>query len=189
MDPVITWVTIENHYKLWKYVPKNEWLNMIRAYPTYIKKCIKNMEAEISNLAENDECYSRLAFNEYGDNIYNEMHEEHFEFVDDYKSAVPEIDEKTVDRLNDLNDYIIDCGGIMYIAGYPIAIKEADIEEQKIAFDDFSTDLQRQLNCKVISNYSDYLFDYKYFFNTRLHMTAEGARLRTEQLVKDLRNR
>lgn len=186
LDPVLTWVTIENHFYLWKYVPKDEWLNMIKAFPTYIKKCILNQEAEIKNIKEYDECYSRMLFNEYGDNIYSETHDEHYEFYDKYKPDIPKIDQATIDRLNLLNTYIAECGGKMYIAGYPIAIKAEDVESQKTNFSLFQDELEKSMKCEVISNYEDYFFDYSYFLNTKLHLTDEGAKLRTLQLIKDL---
>jgi len=31
------------------------------------------------------------------------------------------------------------------------------------------------------------MYDYKYFFDTRFHLTTEGAKLRTKQLIEDLK--
>jgi hypothetical protein len=39
----------------------------------------------------------------------------------------------------------------------------------------------------IISHLEDYLFRGKYFSNTNYHMTTEGALLRTNQLIKDLK--
>ena len=46
--------------------------------------------------------------------------------------------------------------------------------------------MAKRLDCPVISDYRDYFFDYKYFYNSFLHLTTEGAALRTEQLIEDL---
>ena len=159
---------------------------MIRAYPTYFKKCILNQIAEIRNIKEYDECYSRFSFNEQGDNIYNESHEERFEFDSSYKSEAPKVDEETANRLNELNSYVNEHGGTMFIAGYPIAVKEEDLTEQRADYGIFQKELEDLMDCEVISEYTDYFMDYDYFYNTNLHLTSRGARIRTEQLIKDL---
>lgn len=185
-DYVLTWVTIENHLELWKYVSNKEWINMVRAFPTYLKKCIHNQLAEIKNIKEYDECYSRLSFNEYGDNIYNESHEEHYEFAADYKSIAPEVDDGTVDRLNKLNDYVINNGGKMVIAGFPIAVDNEATREQYSDFELFQERLSSKLECEVISDFTDYFIDYDYYFNNKFHLSADGARLRTQKLIEDM---
>lgn len=187
LDPVLTWVTVENHYDLWKYIPMDEWVNMLKAYPTYLKKCINNMEAEISNIQE-EECYSRLSFNEQGDNIYNETHDEQFEFEEDYFSNASFVDDEVVYRINQLNKYAVEKGAKLYIAGYPIAVDSKINNEQIEEFTEFQNELEQKMDAKVISNFTDYFLNYKYFFNTQLHLTADGAMLRTQQLIKDLKN-
>lgn len=47
-------------------------------------------------------------------------------------------------------------------------------------------ELTKRLSCPVISDYRDYMFDYNLFYNTDLHLTTEGAALRTQQLIEDL---
>ena len=185
LDPVLTWVTVENHYNLWKYIPMDEWGNMLKAYPTYLKKCINNMEAGISNI-QKYECYSRLSFNEQGDNIYNEAHDEQFEFEEGYLSRASLVDDRVVHRINKLNKYVEEKGAKLYIAGYPIAVDSQINNEQLEDFKEFQNELEQKMDAKVISDFMDYFLNYKYFYNTDLHLTAEGAMLRTQQLIKDL---
>jgi len=40
----------------------------------------------------------------------------------------------------------------------------------------------------VISKITDYLFEPELIYDTSYHLTDEGTRLRTEQLVQDIRN-
>ena len=51
----------------------------------------------------------------------------------------------------------------------------------------FQEELERRLDCTVISNYVDYMFDYTYFWDSNLHLNTEGAKIRTEQLIADIR--
>lgn len=73
----------------------------------------------------------------------------------------------------------------MVIAGYPIAYGEYSTfrEEDFIAF---KSELENVIDCEIISDYTDYFYPYDYFYDTSLHMTAEGAEIRTEQLISDL---
>ena len=40
--------------------------------------------------------------------------------------------------------------------------------------------------CTVISEIQDYYFSGKVFYDNNYHMTLDGAKLRTEQLIRDL---
>lgn len=72
----------------------------------------------------------------------------------------------------------------MVVAGYPIG--KGEYTPPKEDFVEFQAKLAERLDCPVISDYRDYFFDYKYFYNSFLHLTTEGAELRTEQLIEDL---
>ena len=69
-NPELAWITIENHPDLWKYIRKKDWPAMIKAYPTYLKDCLDLWSQGIGNMDSQTE-YSRLQFNEYGDNIFD----------------------------------------------------------------------------------------------------------------------
>ena len=64
----LAWITIENNYELWNYIRPKDWPAMVKAYPTYLKDCLELWSLGIGNMDSGD-AYSRLQFNEYGDNI------------------------------------------------------------------------------------------------------------------------
>ena len=72
----------------------------------------------------------------------------------------------------------------MLIAGYPIGNGEFTPDVQE--FINFQNDLENKLDAEVISDYRDYMFHYKYFYNTNLHLNNQGKKLRTQQLISDL---
>ncbi len=76
-------------------------------------------------------------------------------------------------------------GAVLVIAGYPIAYGEYSTFDAS-DFAEFKTALQSKLNCPIISDYADYFFPYSYFYDTQYHLTAEGADVRAQQLIKDL---
>ena len=51
----------------------------------------------------------------------------------------------------------------------------------------FLTLPQDQLDCEIISDYPDYFYPYEYFYNSTLHLTKEGAEVRTRQMIADIK--
>ena len=184
-DYPLAWITIENHTNLWKYIPKSEWYNMFLAFPTYVKKCVKLYIEGVGNLQDEGTSYTRGAFNEYGDNIYARYDTTRYIFPNDYETPVPEIDDKYINRINRNNRVITEKGAKYFIAGCPYACnnKINYIEEFKRT----TNILDEKLDCDIISDLSDYLYPYDYFYNTQYHLTEEGAVVRTNQLISDLK--
>lgn len=186
-DVELAWITLENHTELWKLVNRQDITSMCMGLPSYMKKAsviwglgLISKEAAKNYNAETDACYSRDAFNEYGDVAYP-REEGNYVFSE---QALPEINDTCINRLNELNAYLNERGAAMVVAGYPIGKGEFTPPEED--FISFGQELQERLDCPVISDYRDYFYDYDYFYNSFLHLTTEGARLRTEQLIKDL---
>lgn len=67
-DPSLAWITIENHKELWKILRPKDYPKMLRALPNYMIECTFRW-LNPSSLKQTG-CYSRSAFNEYGDNIW-----------------------------------------------------------------------------------------------------------------------
>ena len=186
-DVELAWITLENHTELWNLISRRDITSMALGLPTYMKKAsviwglgLISKEAAKNYNAETDACYSREAFNEYGDVAYP-REEGTFVFKE---QSLPEINDICIQRLNELNAYLKERGATMVVAGYPIGKGKYTPSEKE--FVEFQQKLQKRLDCQVISDYRDYFFDYSYFYNSFLHLTNEGARLRTEQLNKDL---
>ena len=180
INPVIMWVTIENHFELWKLLRPEDAPVMVKAYPAYLKHCIDYWANENGNKLGHD-AYERDSFNEYGD-VEIERDESIFTFTD---GDCPEIDDVTAKRINELNHYLQERGATLVVAGYPIGKGEFTADEEE--FVQFQEQLKEKLDCDVISDFRDYMFDYSFFYDTALHLTTEGAEMRTEQLISDLK--
>ncbi len=98
--------------------------------------------------------------------------------------APPGIGDATVDRINELNGYLTKRGAALLVAGYPIG--NGNMTAEAAEFVAFQERLADRLDCPVISNYADYMFDYRYFYDTNLHLNTEGVALRTGQLISDI---
>ncbi len=180
-DPVNTWLVLENHYHLWRILRIEDLMPMAKAFPIYLKKSLNLYSAGIGN-ESTEGVYSRNAFNKFGDVGVKRVGSK-YTFVDTvYPAGIGSI---TVNRINKLNEYIQERGGTLVVAGYPIGKGSLTVSEQQ--FVDFQKELENELECPVISNYLDYMYDYKYFYDTYQHLNSEGADLRTKQLIDDLK--
>lgn len=182
-DPELAWITIEDHFKLWKMLRTEDIKPMVKAYPAYLKKCISLWLNDAGNMEEKG-VYSRAAFNEYGDIEWKDKGQK-YEFVEG-SVVVPEISDNVVERINELDKYFSERGATLLIGGYPIGSGEYTPDAE--LFVEFQQQLEEKLNPPVISDFTDYFYEYKYFYNTNLHLNNEGKNLRTQQLIEDLQN-
>lgn len=185
-DPGLAWITIEKNFQIWDLIRITDIPEMIRAYPRYALKCL-GMWFKGNGNEEQDPPYSRGAFNEYGDIVYKPDYDTN-STLEEFSDGVfpPDINDTCINRINELNDYILNCGGTLLVAGYPIGQGQytADPEE----FQAFENELRDRLNCPVISTFTDYFIPYEYFYNSKMHLTDEGTVMRTDQLIEDLEN-
>lgn len=117
MDNYVSgWVTVENHYDLWHLIRPEYYLDMIKSFPTYIKKCIAYRSGYGAEEL-GDGLYSRKGFNEYGDvAVYRE-----YKGKDDMGMIWACIAaESEMSELNKWNDYLKEKGARMVVAGFPI---------------------------------------------------------------------
>ena len=181
-NPELAWITIENHPALWKYIRPKDWPDMIKAYPTYLKDCLDLWSQGIGNMDSGTE-YSRLQFNEYGDNIYDRP----ALVVSDEELAeahIPEIGDETIDRLNKLNQTLQEKGATLLVTPYPTpGTAHTPPTEEYVAFSD---QIEERLDFPLIGRYEDYRMDKNLFYNTYLHLNNEGKQLRTQMLIGDL---
>lgn len=180
-DTMTAWSSLENHINLWKILRVNDIEPMIRSFPIYLKKSLKYYSSGTGN-QDPEGVYSRNAFNKYGD---IDLLREGSQYTFENKVDVPGINDICMERINKLNKFLTERGATLLVAGYPIG--NGNITADALEFVSFQEQLSDRLDCPVISNYPDYMFDYKYFYNSNLHLNTEGANLRTDQLILDIK--
>ena len=185
-DGVLAWTTIENKRNLWNLLRKRDIPVMIDAFPAYLKKCIRLWEEDTDNEIPGNEYYRRNSFNSYGDIGVKRENSELNSLGIEATEYCPRINDICMYRLNTLNSYINANGACMVVAGYPIIVKERPSAAFLEALSVFQAQLEAQLECTVISDFTEYCYDESYFFDTVYHLTDAGVALRTEQLIKDL---
>lgn len=185
-NPELAWITMENHPKLWKLARPKDYKGLIKAFPTYLRKCLHMWATEIGN-TEQTNAYRRSAFNEYGDNYYPRPQTDgEIEFE---KVTINWTSDEAAARVRKLQSFLEERGATLYVAGYPICV--SDITPTEDEYDAFEKDLKEKLGHTkehpiVISHYNDYRYDLSYFYDSYLHLTDSGKVMRTEQLYEDL---
>lgn len=176
------WRALEHHKEIWPIVRRKDYFSLAKAYPRhFFDAMVSWMEGGKYNKPIEGTSYSRDAFNEYGD--IAKRYDNTYTFHED-SVKVPEINDTCIDRLNQLNRSVTDRGATLVVAGYPIA--NGEYTPEKSEYEMFEAQLRERLECDVISHYTDYFYPYEFFYDSDLHLTDEGVKLRTEQLIKDL---
>lgn len=183
--PDLLWFTIEDHYEVWDIPGIGGLLENAFNLPQYMIKATRlyfTGKGNDPNLAETTQ-YARSNFNKYGD-IISEAHKESDETRRPNMVSIPRISDTCINRLNRLNKYCEQQGATMVVAGFPIP--DMDDRPSDEEYNAFQKELSDKLDCDVISDYTDYIYDPKYFNGLIYHLTDKGAELRTKQLIEDL---
>lgn len=178
----LAWITIENHIELWKLLRSKDIKPMMEAWPVYLKKSIL-LWLNSSGNQKSGIVYDRCAFNKYGD-IEWDNEDEKYQFKEG-DIIVPSISENVADRINELNDYMIQRGATLLIAGYPIA--DTPYTPDHELYIKFQEELTTMIDAPIISNYENYFYPENYFYNAILHLNNKGKKVRTQQLIDDLK--
>lgn len=182
-QPDLAWITLENYEEIWRILDLSEWMQILPALPNYIWQSVSLFLSGRGNQTPGGE-YRRDMFNQYGD-VVSKRDKCIFEFSEGMVK-VPEIGIQCMNRINAINAYCDERGAIMLIAAFPIASGEFTPERQK--YTEFQIKLEEKAECEVISDYTDYFFEYKYFYDSCYHLTSDGALMRTEKLIRDIQN-
>lgn len=176
-DPALALITVENYFHYWKIFRVKDFPRIICKLPQYSAKCLYRFLLKKDKSPTNPTCYARNAFNKYGDNIFPRN-------IEAGESAPyirhPKVNETCMSRINNLYEYCKTKGATVVISGAPIlsGLEGFDLEEYK----QFQKEIENRADCPVISDFTDYIFDKKYFYGSALHMTNEGAVLRLCQI-------
>lgn len=182
-DPELAWITVEKNPRLLQILRPKDWLPMLRAYPNYAFNCFVRWQRGWNTIPAGT-LYIREGVNTYGDFVMRTGQETSTYQFRAGELTVPQVGDACIARMNKLNKYICDKGARMVVSYSPIA--DGEFTPDREAYHAFAAELESRLDCPVISDIDDYFFPYNCFFDTKYHLNEVGARLRTEQLIRDL---
>ena len=163
--------------------PELAWITV--AYPNYAFNCFVRWQRGWNTIPAGT-LYIREGVNTYGDFVMRTGQETSTYQFRAGELTVPQVGDACMTRMNKLNKYICDKGARMVVSYSPIA--DGEFTPDREAYHAFAAELESRLDCPVISDIDDYFFPYNCFFDTKYHLNEVGARLRTEQLIRDLQN-
>ena len=180
MDGVMAWSTIENHYRLWRGIPRESYRKMLSSYPTYLKRAMGLFLTNNGNKIE-DSPWGRVDFNIYGD--YDHPRPKCVIVDDDYSQyfSSEALDEQLGEYWNEYNEYVLSKHAALYMSAPPILSEALEVDLEFI-----QRQLDENLEFPMISRLGDYVYPLEYFYDTGFHMNDHGRAVRTQQLIYDL---
>lgn len=179
-DPELILLTVENRLHLWKIFRLKDYKRLVLPFIRYTYKCFLRFLRHEDREPKLPNAWYRSSFNEYGDMAFKRTEPNKDIKLNDFHPGVGQI---CINRINSFSDYCKSKGATLVIAAPPFCDKCSTREE--IAM--FWNELKTKAKCPVVSDCDDYFYNEKYFYDSNAHLTDEGARLRTEQLAKDLK--
>lgn len=182
-DPVLACTTLEKNWQLWDIARAEDLGTILRGYPRYFLNAVKNWLFR-KDTPIPDNCYSRTAFNAYGDIVLRPNQETVQTVFFEGSTQIPAMGEACIARMNAFHTYVQEKGATMLVSFYPVAKGEYSPPEEE--YRAFQAELENALDCQIISDICDYFIPYEYFYDTVYHLDDEGVAIRTEQLIRDL---
>lgn len=130
------------------------------------------------------EPYTRSAFNEYGD-IKTERPYNNMPLLYD-KSMMININDNLINNefIDYINDYINYCknkGAYVYFTFSPM--NELAISDNS-NYALFNKLIREKLDCEIMGNVEDFIYDSKYFYDTNFHLNDAGSVLHTKHIIE-----
>ena len=183
-NPDLVWITLENHWGLYRLLRPKDWGVVKDSFSTYFRKALALYVDRSGNAFSAEDPYNRHAFNKYGDNAFPRPCQSG-DIIPFDEQTVSQASDACIDRLNELNAYLTARGATMLVALYPIAYGTYTPDTDE--YYDLMETLTERLDCPVISYPADYMYDYEDFYDTFFHLTDNSVHRRTHQLIFDIR--
>jgi len=183
LDPILAWVSIENNFRMWSGISPENRIDMILAFPTYLRRAIALFISGEGNLPDYGP-YSRAQINVYGDSKYPRPKDGDVEWQFGYGHLFDDnqISPAMKAYWNEFNEFVISRNARLFITGPPILENALSVDLMPL-----QTQLDEGLNFPMISNLEDYVYPFEYFFDQNFHLNDFGVEVRTDQFIQDLK--
>ena len=182
-DSILNWQYLESNYDILFDIDIRNTKMILSTFTSYLSE----KRAYLPNKKINtDNVYVRSAFNRAGD-LTSYRGNKYWYGLDVPPTDV--ITETGIGRFNSLAAYLTEKGAKCAFSFPPQPNGGAGKDEIRVRTADFTARLTSMLDqnvCPVISNIEDYFFDSQHFYDGPYHLTLDGAKLRTAQLIADL---
>jgi len=175
------WQIFEGAYDAFSYVDIRNYINIFTSFASF-------NAARQSRGINTYENYTSETVNMYGDYIKEKVGQTYTPSANRYDLAASLITNAYNKNLNRSLDMVAAAGGKCYLSfaciNY-VAVNEISRTSSHQA--QYMNAAKNNIHAVVISNVADYLMDTRYFFNSDFHLNTEGAKIRTDMLIRDIK--
>lgn len=91
------------------------------------------------------------------------------------------------DYINEYNKFVSKRGATLYYGFTPVNAMSIALGTTEEDIDAFYNYIDELLDCEILGNPNEYIFDKDWFYDSNVHVNTAGATMYTRQLVKDLK--
>ena len=183
IDAITNWQYLESNYDILQDIDLTGNPRLLRYYTSYLSTKRGYLPGKKVN---GNGVYVRTGFNQYGDLIVKRGGGKSYGLDIPAASIITDLG---MERYNALCKTLTERGAKCCFSFPPHSSGGASKDAIKNSAASFTKKLNEKLDsryCTVISEIQDYYFSGKVFYDNNYHMTLDGAKLRTEQLIRDL---
>lgn len=181
---IANWQYLESNYDMLKDLNIKNTPNILGKYTSYLAKKKSYLPGKLKN---SDSVYVRSGMNVYGDLIVPRSNKGTYSPILPTNSIITDTGIK---NLNAGFKAISEKGATLLFSYPPVSLgnkTKADIEKSTKAWDETFRSKIDTKYITFISKIADYGMDPKLFYDNAYHLTMDGAALRTDILIKDLK--
>ncbi len=177
----------DGNFRMMRYIREENLFTLLSAMWKFAGEKLKYMRD--GNAPNPDGVYNSKNFNEYGDLVFERENNIMSLYYDPNVMINLDPSVVSVDFIDYINEYARFCewrGADVYFGFSPMnemGFSEGADEDSLKAF---SKHLEKELDCPIISNITDYVYEAGYFYDTNFHLNEAGVKEHTVNLTKDL---
>ena len=181
----LTLIMLSRHRELWDTLSFRQKVELLPAIPDYMFNSMSFYLSRRGNepVQDSDLDYAHISFNEYGDNTARVLGNDIFD-ADKIQSEIGSISDETIENIQYWKTYCEEHGATLVLAGYPI-VRTANMPGDS-EFVEYGMLLSQETGCINISDFSEYIMDPTYFYDSQFHLTLDGAEHRSKLLASDI---
>ncbi|MBP5242805.1 MAG: hypothetical protein J6Z36_03845, partial [Clostridia bacterium] len=92
-----------------------------------------------------------------------------------------------IEYINEYNQFVTKQGAKLFFGFTPVNASGIALGTTTEDIDNFYDYIDEVLDCEILGNPNEYIFDSDWFYDSNVHMNSAGAVVYTAQLVKDLK--
>lgn len=176
-------MTVENYPELWSCLDYRDFPRLLKGYISDYG--MLKVDRYLNGYPPLDMIYERDNFNECGDIVYEKEKNIRGDYEPDVVIDKDQISGYVINELNDFYQFATQRGATVYLT-YPSCDVNSILSSEK-EVKEFADTLEEELDIPIISDINDYMFISQLFYDTDYHLNNEGAYIRTNQLLADMR--